>query len=480
MNERTIAVVTAAACGIVGGACLGWWFAHAVERTLVVRRADPQAEATARTMSAPPAVRIGDVFTSFDREPAAMPPGAWPRFRGADFDNICRDGTVVRPDDWDADGPAVLWSVALGEGYAGPAVNGGRVYLLDYDEEVPGDVLRCFALADGTELWRRGYVVRVKRNHGMSRTVPAVTDDWVVTIGPRCHVMCVDAATGDFRWGLDLVRDYGAKEPMWYAAQCPLIDDGIAVLAPGGPDLLLGVDCASGAIVWRTPNPRGWDMSHASIIPMTFAGRRMYVYPAIGGVVGVAADGPDRGTVLWETTEWDQAVVAPSPVPLPGGRLLITSGYGSGSRMFQLEESDGGVMAIRTLRSFDRKVFACEQHTPIAYRDHLFTVLPSDAGPLKQQLVCMDLDGNVRWTSGPEARFGLGPFLIVDAKILVLSDDGWLTVAEASLDAYVPLSSTRVLHGKEAWAPMAPVEGRLLLRDSERMVCLDISGGRFR
>ena len=35
-----------------------------------------------------------------------------------------------------------------------PAVFASRVYLLDYDEAKRSDALRCFALADGKELWR--------------------------------------------------------------------------------------------------------------------------------------------------------------------------------------------------------------------------------------------------------------------------------------------------------------------------------------
>ena len=38
------------------------------------------------------------------------------------------------------------------------------------------DVLRCLSLADGREIWRRWYRTGAKRNHGVSRTVPAVTE----------------------------------------------------------------------------------------------------------------------------------------------------------------------------------------------------------------------------------------------------------------------------------------------------------------
>ena len=92
----------------------------------------------------------------------------------------------------------------------------------DYDEELGEDALRCLSLDDGREIWRRAYRVRVKRNHGMSRTVPALADGVVVTVGPRCHVMAVNAISGELLWGLDLERAYGSETPFWYTGQCPL------------------------------------------------------------------------------------------------------------------------------------------------------------------------------------------------------------------------------------------------------------------
>ena len=78
------------------------------------------------------------------------------------------------------------------------------------------------------------------------------------------------------------------------------------------------------------------------------------------------------------------------------------------------------------------------------------------------------------WSSGQENRFGLGPYLLADGKLLILNEDGVLTVAEASTKGYRPLGSARVLDGPDAWAPMALVSGRLVARDSRRMVCIDM------
>ena len=350
--------------------------------------------------------------------------------------------------------------------------------MLDYDETKRADALRCFSLDTGTELWRRGYLVEIKRNHGISRTVPAVGERHVVTIGPRCHVLCADAITGEFRWGTDLVRDHGAKEPLWYTAQCSLLNGSTVVLAPAGQALMLGVDVDTGRILWETPNPDGWAMSHSSVVPMEFEGRRMYVYVALGGLVGVAADGADAGRILWRTANWKVSVQAPSPLPLPGGRLLIAAGYGAGSALFQLR-AEGGHLRAELVWRADKTVFGSEQQTPIHYPTHLFAVMPNDAGALRRRLVCHHPDGRAVWASPPERRFGLGPLIVGDDKLFVLDDEGTLTMVRATARSYEELGRATVLpNARDSWGPMALVAGRLLVRESERMVCLDLRDQR--
>ena len=142
-----------------------------------------------------------------------------------------------------------MWSIALGDGYAGAAVGGGCVFVLDYDEQDAADTLRCLSLDDGREVWGNSYPAVVSRNHGIWRTVSAIVDNYVITFGPRCHVACWDAQTGDCHWLIDLVRDYAATEPRWYAGQCPLIDEGRLIFAPCGKILLIAVDYRTGEVI---------------------------------------------------------------------------------------------------------------------------------------------------------------------------------------------------------------------------------------
>jgi outer membrane protein assembly factor BamB len=371
----------------------------------------------------------------------------------------------------------VLWQVSVGDGHAGPAVYRNCVYVLDYDETAKADTLLCLALADGRQVWRRSYPVLTKRNHGMSRTVPAVTEDCIVTMGPQCQVMCVDRASGDYRWGLDLVRDYGSTVPLWYTAQCPLIDQGLAILAPCGRDLLLAMETQTGKVAWRTPNPSGWRMSHSSVVAMHFGGRRAFVYAALGGVAAVVADGPDRGRLLWSSTEWNQKIVAPCPVQLGPERLLVTAGHGAGSVLLHLSESEGA-WSVARCEVLSKASFASEQQTPIWLDGLLYAVLPKDAGEHREELACFDPAGAGRllWTSGKELRFGLGPYIAAGGRLYLLDDQGRLSMARVGRQGFRLLAQAPVIpDGRDAWGPPALVEGRLLIRDATRLLCLDVS-----
>jgi outer membrane protein assembly factor BamB len=416
-------------------------------------------------------VEIGADFILFKTFDSPLQ-GKWPRFRGADADNIVKDD-VALIQTFGQQGPGIIWERTLGEGHAAPAILNGRVFLLDYMEAEKKEALRCFSLETGEEIWRRSHDLHIKRNHGMSRTIPAVTEDYVVTIGPLGHVMCADPKTGDLYWTIDMVRDYGAEIPFWYTGQCPLIDQDIAVLATGGKSILVGIDCRSGEVVWECPNPGDYQMSHSSVIPMNIQGIPMYVYAGIGGIVGVSARTADRGTLLWETNAFDPTVIAPSPVKLGSGEILVSAGYGAGSIILSIKQD----MQVEIIdRYTPREGLASEQQTPIVHSGRIYGILPKDAGQLRNQFVCYSTDDlrNPLWTGGKELRFGLGPYILADGKFFILSDDGMLFISKAHGNGLEILSQYQVMDGNDAWGPMAVADGKLLIRDSKKMVCLDI------
>ncbi|MFO7573705.1 MAG: PQQ-binding-like beta-propeller repeat protein [Bacteroidales bacterium] len=400
----------------------------------------------------------------------------WPNFRGADYDNIVKDPTPLA-DSWPEAGPPIIWQHLLGEGHAGAAIKNGRVYVLDYDEKERADVLRCFSLKTGRELWKRWYHVPIKRNHGMSRTIPAVTDNYLVTVGPRSHVMCVNPETGDLLWTLDMEKEYETESPFWYTGQCPLIYNDVAIFAPAGNALLIGVDCATGEVIWETPNTDNIKMSHASVMPFNILGKEMFVYFGIGGVAGVSASGDDTGKLLWTSTEWSPSVVAPTPVQIADNQILLTAGYGNGGGRLTISRQGDNYTATLTSRHNPREGISSEQQTPIVTGNFVWTILPKDAAILRNQLACYHVSdiNNPVWISDREMRFGLGPYIIADNKMYLLNDDGELFMFSFNVNSVSLLARHQVIpDGIDAWGPMAIADGYLIMRDSHNLICLDI------
>jgi outer membrane protein assembly factor BamB len=228
MNRKIITNWFSALFAIIASFVLIWWFTFdpVQDFQIFVPGMDNRP---ANMISSNARVDMGTIYASFTGQPSKLK-GCWPRFRGKDYDNINKENIRLE-EKFTGGPPEILWSVNLGEGHAGPVVADGKVYLMDYNEEENADLLRCFSLDDGKEIWQTGYGIDIKRNHGISRTVPAVSGKYVVAIGPKCHVMCVDSDSGKFIWGIDLVAEYNAEVPLWYTGQCPLIDDSLAIIA---------------------------------------------------------------------------------------------------------------------------------------------------------------------------------------------------------------------------------------------------------
>ena len=449
----------------LGALCVGiylvWFFAPSpYSKDLRVPIEHPKPDRSAAAQANPGLLITGSA------DPADWP-GYWPQFRGADMSNIAQtDAPLARS--WDDGGLPVRWQITVGEGHAGAVVSSGSLYLIDYDRDKEEDAIRRLALDTGRDIWRYTYSVSIKRNHGMSRTVPALGGGYVVTLGPLCHLVCLDAETGELVWQKDLVEEYDTVIPPWYAGQCPIIDDGLLILAPGGSPLMVALRLDTGEEVWRTTERDGAGMTHSSVLPIDFEGRRIYVYCARDGVHGIEAG---TGRHLWFFPDWRINIAnIPTPIQVDADRLFFTGGYGAGSMMVRLSANDDDTIAVEELFRLRPNVFGADQQTPILYQGHLYGVISNG------EFACIDLEGDRKWSSGTR-RFGLGPYMLINDLFYVLNDmSGELSLVQASASGFQELTSTVVLPGHDAWAPMAVAENQLIVRDMTEMVCLDLSG----
>jgi len=172
--------------------------------------------------------------------------------------------------------------------------------------------------------------------------------------------------------------------------------------------------------------------------------------------------------LLWQYPDWRINIAnVPTPVIIDRERILLSGGYNSGAMMLSIKQVDDKYVPESLFR-LDPKVFGSDQQTPIYYKGYIYGVRPDE------QLVCMDLDGNIKWTSSSANKFGLGAYMIINNMIYVLDDEGNMTIVKAAPGAYEPLTAAKVLEGHESWGPMAFVSGRLIVRDLTKMKCLNI------
>jgi len=391
----------------------------------------------------------------------------WPQFRGPNRDNISTETGLLHS--WPAGGPEVLWTVPVAQGYAGAAIVGGRVYHNDYNEQTHEWMVIARNLADGKELWTFKEERLIRPNHAITRTVPAVDGKYVFSFDPKAILHCLEIATGKEIWRKSLVDDYKGMIPPWYNGQNPLMEADRIIIATGGEAIMVALDKATGNEIWRTPNTNKLVLAHASVMPATLGGVKQYLYGTLNGPLGVAAA---DGKLLWEYPRKFNVAVAPSPIAVNNELVFMTGSYDAGSVMVRVTKNGAN---FQTELVFDMKnnEWNSEVHTPIVVGDHMFAVGSKRRGLFGK----LDFNAKEIWNSDGKASFGLGSYLMADGMIFAVDgDSGMLRLIDANASQYTELASAQVLSGSDVWGPMALSDGKLILRDLSKMVCINVKG----
>ena len=180
----------------------------------------------------------------------------WPQYYGPKRDATSTEKGLLRT--WPKEGPKVLWTIPVGIGYGGPAVSGGKVYLLDRDDRV-GDTLRCLDLATGKELWSFAYAAPARADHPGSRTVPAVDGDRVYTCGLTGDLYCINTTTHKPLWHKNVWKDFGGGAlPRWAITQNPFVYGNLLIVASQAPQAsVVAYDKLTGEVKWKTAGLAG-------------------------------------------------------------------------------------------------------------------------------------------------------------------------------------------------------------------------------
>src|SRR5262245_10621085 len=137
----------------------------------------------------------------------------WPQWRGRNRDGDWRETGIV--DSIPAAGLPIRWRARVLNGWSGPAVASGRVYVTDHNYKSDPEVERVVCISENTGelLWLFEYPCPygdMEYGNG-PRATPTVHDKMVYTLGTKGHLVCLNAESGELVWKKDLAQDLNAQ-----------------------------------------------------------------------------------------------------------------------------------------------------------------------------------------------------------------------------------------------------------------------------
>ena len=429
----------------------------------------------------------------------------WPQYLGPNRDSTSPEKGLLRS--WPENGPEVLWSVDVGRGYGGPVIKGGKVYLLDRDDEV-GDKLRCFDLSNGKELWSFAYDAPGSVMFPGSRSVPAVDGNHVYSCGHNGDLYCIDTNTHRPVWKANVWTDFGGKPPssaggfrareagsfpIWAITQCPLVYGDLVILASQAPEAgVVAYDKTTGEVKWKTPNLGNESYASPSVVKIDGKDHVVAVISSTNPISNrdlpqtldtIAGIEPLTGEILWKYDKWLCHISVPSAIDAGNNKVLVIAGYEHGAVMLEIkEQADGSYNAIELFKHND---FGDQTKPPIMHNGYFYAQFGTNRR--HDGLTCMNMDGKIMWKTKLDPDFNKGSMILADGLILATDGAKTLYLIEPDPTEFKPLASVELLSqkvgdermarmfAKQNWAPMALSEGKLLIRDHSQLKCVKVA-----
>ena len=261
--------------------------------------------------------------------------GDWPQFLGPGRNSVVQQPRLAR--DWNAQAPQLLWLKPVGPGWSGFAAVGNHA--ITQEQRGDNEAVVCYDLFSGAPLWSYSYPAHFQSPLGGEgpRATPTVAGRRVYALGSTGMLNCLDLENGKLRWSKDILRDNDARVNEWGMSGSPLVVDDLVVVSAGGRNdrSLVAYRAATGDFVWGA----GTDgAGYSSPCLVKLAGLAQILIFNSGGV---SAHDPATGANLWKY-HWPGGHPHVSmPIVIPGDRLLVSSGYGVGSELLQIQRDAG-------------------------------------------------------------------------------------------------------------------------------------------
>jgi outer membrane protein assembly factor BamB len=384
---------------------------------------------------------------------------SWPRFHGPRGDNLSRETGLLKQ--WPEGGPRRLWTArGIGTGFATVAIADGLIYTVGNlrDETV----ITALDL-DGKIQWQVANGKAWTGSQPGSRSTPTIDGPWLYHESPLGQLVCLNAKSGERRWGFNILEKFGGENITWALAESLLIDGERIICSPGGPQTaVVALDKHTGQTVWKSPTA-GDRAGYASPGLAEYRGLRMILTMTSRATIGVRAD---DGALLWRfehRTPFDENILTPI---FHDGWVLISTGHRVGAVMLKVQVQGQTASVSEVWRSVD-----LDNH-------HGGTILLDGylygSTHTPQRWAC--LEWKTGKTSYVDRGVGKGSLTYADGMLYTLGENGEMGLVEATPDRHQLVSRFRLPKGGEgpSWAHPVVCGGRLYIRHGDFLYAYDI------
>ena len=426
----------------------------------------------------------------------------WPQWLGPQRDGVWRETGILKK--FPKDALPVVWKTQVGqvaEGYAGPAVADGRVFVTDWvrDKNVkpPASAfargrmagterVHCLNEKTGEVVWTHPYDCPYGVSYAAGpRCTPLVSGKYVYTLGTMGDLLCLDVDKGKVIWSKNFVKDYKAKVPVWGYAGHPLLDGDRLICMAGGNDgdsMVVAFHKDTGKELWRALQTT--DATHGpGYAPPTMISVGKTQQLIIWHPEAISSLDPTTGKVYWqEPFPLKAGLSVPTPRQL-GDRLFVTAFY-NGPMMLQLAQGTPAARVLWRGRSESEKKtdgLHSIMSTPFLKGDYIYGVCSYG------QLRCLRVSSGERvWesfkaTGGKEERWANAFIVAHEDRYFLFNERGELILANLSPDGYEELGRTKILEptnglpGRNVvWMHPAFANKRVYARNDKEIVCVSL------
>ncbi len=379
------------------------------------------------------------------------------QWRGSDRNGIYNESGLLK--EWPAEGPKLLWNFdGLGQGFTSVTVVNDRIYTTG----VTGGKGVVFCLGtDGKLVWKAEYGKDWTESFPGTRTTLVYNKAKLYLATAYGEALCLDAATGNKVWSVDMATKYGSRTPKWGIVEAPVILDDKVFFTPGGTEVsIVALNVNTGAEIWKS-KATGDASAYCSPLLINHKGKKILVTSLTDNVVGIDTS---NGDLLWNVAQKNIYSIHPNTPLYKDGIVYSLTGYKTGGLAFKIADDGKSVTELWRNTTLDSQMGGA-----VWIND--FIIGSGHQNDRSWQA----LDAKTGKQLFKSSEIGKGVVIYADGLLYCYADNGEMGILEIVDNSFKLKSKFRIVLGTEQhWAHPVIDKAVLYIRHGNTLMAYNI------